>query len=181
MIELTMPKLGLTMDEGTIAEWHKNPGDSFREGEPLFAVETDKATLDVEAEYDGVLKELIVPVGGKVTVGAPIARIETSAVPAVARKTEYRREAEARTAEPVRVTPPVQPSGDARLKTSPAVRRRAREEGVDLNAIKGSGPGGRVVLRDLPAGVQTSASANVEPVAADPFRFRRCGVRSQRA
>ena len=201
MIELTMPKLGLTMDEGIIAEWHKRPGEPFQDGEPLFAVETDKATLDVEAETNGVLVELLVPVGGKVAVGTPIARIEQRGAAARARAAATPSGAGAPTVNPIAASsqmpaiaasfqtpsiaapsqtrsiaasfqtsaiaasPQSRSIAEGRLRTSPAVRRRGRELGIDLNAIRGSGPNGRIILRDLPAQPESAGASDAQRAA----------------
>lgn len=165
MIELTMPKLGLTMEEGIIAQWHKNAGETIREGEVLLSIETDKATLDVEAEHNGVLLEILVPAGGKAPVGAPIARVsgpgENPAAPQAA-------VVRAEDVQPVEVAPEVPscaPTASERVKASPAVRRRARELGIDPSTIRGSAPGGRVILRDLPLQPQPQEVTAAVPVA----------------
>ncbi|HSQ03773.1 MAG TPA: dihydrolipoamide acetyltransferase family protein [Burkholderiales bacterium] len=168
--DLTMPRLGLTMDEGVIAEWHKNPGERFQEGEPLFAVETDKATLDVEAETNGVLVEVLVAVGEKANVGVPIARVETAgetAPPKAAGTIPEPRVARVERAASASGTKPV---GEGRKRSSPAARRRGRELGIDLGALKGSGPDGRIILRDLPAGTASPEALRGRSIALSPMR-----------
>ena len=165
MIELTMPKLGLTMDEGVIAEWHKRSGESFQDGEPLFAVETDKATLDVEAETNGVLLEILVPVGGKVAIGTPIARIETGAMAALTPAATTPPNPGTPHAAPIAASNPSRPAAEDRLRTSPAVRHRARELGIDLKRIRGSGPNGRIILCDLPLQPEPASAAHTHHAA----------------
>src|SRR5262249_46543509 len=81
MVDVTMPRLSDSMEEGTIVEWLKAPGDRVARGEPLVEVETDKATIVYEAEEDGVLAELVVAAGGSAPLGAVIARIAVEATP----------------------------------------------------------------------------------------------------
>ena len=128
-----MPRLSDSMEEGTIASWLVEDGAAVTRGQEVVEVETDKATMPYEAEADGIL-HILVQAGETVPVGAPIAQIapEGVAVPA----------------------PPN--GGGARVSASPLARRIARELGVDLAALVGSGPNGRVVKRDVLAAQATS-------------------------
>ncbi len=138
---VTMPVLGLTMEEGTVAEWLKHEGDAVQKDEPLLTVEMDKGTVEVPAPSSGVLRRIIVPTGTTVAVRTLIAEIgepnETAA------------------AEPYRAE---------RLFVSPRARKRARDMGVDLSSLRGSGPHGRIMEADVLAAAPSAAT----PSAAAP-------------
>lgn len=160
-----VPKLGLTMDQVTVNRWLKEPGDAVRAGDPFVVVETDKAELDVEATEDGYLRQQAASPGEAVPVGAPLAVFTTSpdeSVPAgVAGK-----EGEPASLPPQAPSPRTSTPDDprtARYRASPAVRRRARELGIDLAAVAGSGPSGRIRLRDLDVPHPESASSAAAP------------------
>ncbi len=186
--QVTMPMLGLTMEEGTITEWLKQPGDTVAKEEPLFVVETDKSAVEVGAPASGVLSQIIVQVGQTVAVSAPIAviaqpgeAVEASPAPAAA-------SAPAPAATPVAAAPSAVASATApaaapraagdRLAVSPRARRVAGELGVDVTTVTGTGPDGRIVERDVraaaaaPAPASTSAPATgsgSERVVASPL------------
>src|ERR1700733_14483370 len=132
MAEVIMPRLSDSMEEGTIVRWLKQEGDAVTLGEPLAEVETDKATVTFEAEADGTL-EILVAEGETVALGALIARIG-DAVPSAPGA-----------AVPSAAAPASAGNGAERVKASPLARRMAREAGIDLNGLSGSGPGGRIV------------------------------------
>jgi pyruvate dehydrogenase E2 component (dihydrolipoamide acetyltransferase) len=170
---ITMPKLSDTMVEGTIARWKKKQGDTVETGDILAEVETDKATMEMEAFDDGVLKEIYVVDGGVAKVGEKIALVlaegETAdaAAAAPAPKAEAPvggPPAEAKAA-PAPTEAPAAPTG-ARVKASPLARKIATERGVSLDGIAGSGPGGRVVAKDVPE--KGAAPAAAAPPAAAP-------------
>jgi pyruvate dehydrogenase E2 component (dihydrolipoamide acetyltransferase) len=172
--EVIMPTLGLTMEEGTITEWLKQEGDLVAKDEPLFVVETDKAAMEVPAPASGVLSRIIAAVGATVAVREPIALIgdasqasapAATGVPSATAGTTTVAGAPAR-------APHRQP--DSRLRVSPAARRVARELGVDLNSLNGTGPEGRIVERDVravtsPSQAPTAASAADERIVASPL------------
>lgn len=152
-----VPKLGLTAEEVTIAKWLKNPGDPVTAGEPFVVVETDKAALDVEAPGDGFLSAQRVEEGGVIAVGAELAVFVSS-------RDEVGQGAQApvptAAEEPPGPAQPAVPAGAAsvpdalapgaeRHRASPAVRRRAMRQGIDLGAIRGTGPNGRIRMQDL--------------------------------
>jgi pyruvate dehydrogenase E2 component (dihydrolipoamide acetyltransferase) len=159
MIEITMPRLSDTMEEGTIARWHKRPGDPVAVGDVLVEIETDKATMDYEAYEAGTLVEILVPEGEIALIGAPIARLDngkaSSASPAHETDTAAHDDVAPVTSEPVTesVAPgpaPVETTEEAERRiASPLVRRLAREHGLDLRQVRGSGPGGRIIRADL--------------------------------
>ncbi|HEY5741974.1 MAG TPA: pyruvate dehydrogenase complex dihydrolipoamide acetyltransferase [Terrimicrobiaceae bacterium] len=160
---ITMPKLSDTMVEGTIARWKKKQGDAVETGDILAEVETDKATMEMEAFDDGVLKEIYVPDGGVAKVGEKIALVlaegESEAVeeaaPAPAPKAEQttgQKPPEGKSAGPASApaaSKAAAPSG-ARVKASPLAKKIAAERGLNLEGVEGSGPGGRVVAKDVP-------------------------------
>ena len=125
-IPVRMPKLGWTMEEGTVVQWHKKEGESVTEGEPLLEVETDKVNIDVESPASGILRAIKVGPDETVDVETVIAIIAAPDEPL----------------EPLRQKP-------GRVLASPAARRLAREHNLDLTEIKGSGPGGVACLQDV--------------------------------
>jgi pyruvate dehydrogenase E2 component (dihydrolipoamide acetyltransferase) len=146
-----MPKLGLTMEEGTVADWLKAVGDTVAQGEPLFLLETDKITLESEAPESGVLGQILVEAGTTVPTGTPVALILLAG--------EEMEEPPAPEEEP-EAAPPAPPS--AKVKATPVARRRAEQAGLDLSAIAGTGPGGRVTSKDVEAAKTQQAPGSVE-------------------
>jgi pyruvate dehydrogenase E2 component (dihydrolipoamide acetyltransferase) len=153
MPRVFMPKLTHDMEVGVLLEWHKQEGDEVRKGEPLFAVETDKATVDVEAGESGVLRGLRFAPGDEVPVGEVVGWIA-----APGEKTPPGADTERDPVAPSRgpVTPsrdPVAPSPRAsgRIVASPLAKRLAKEHGVDLGQLQGRGPHGRVTKADVEA------------------------------
>ncbi|HXB17153.1 MAG TPA: dihydrolipoamide acetyltransferase family protein [Solirubrobacteraceae bacterium] len=169
MAEIVMPRLSDTMEEGTILRWLKSDGETVSRGEELVEIETDKATMVYESDQEGPLT-LIAAEGDTLPVGTPIARVG-AATEDGDRKTGL---AEASPAAPGPATPvtaaapaPPEPRGDGatRVKASPLARRIASERGVDVAAIAGSGPGGRVVKADV-EGAQAGGAVPVPAPAA---------------
>lgn len=157
--ELVMPKLGLTMTEGVLAEWRVSPGQPFRSGDVLLVVETDKIASEVEADSDGVLIETTIPAGETVAVGTPIARWSADGAGAAPAPQPAEAAAVKAAATPVaanaRPLPaPVRANGE-RILSTPLARRRAEGLGVDLAAVAGSGPRGRIKVADVEAAAQT--------------------------
>ena len=153
MNQITMPKLSDTMLEGTLIKWHKKAGDKISVGDVIADVETDKATMEMEAFDDGLITELLIPEGGVVKVGQPIANLEGG------KKSVSKSATQSATAAstPAAATPlPTKPKASAsadgsRVKASPLAKKIALERGVDLSGVQGSGPGGRIVAADVPA------------------------------
>jgi pyruvate dehydrogenase E2 component (dihydrolipoamide acetyltransferase) len=158
--EVILPKLGQTMEEGAIIEWFKKEGDPVTRGDLLFSIESDKAVLEVEATARGFLRKILVPAGQVVpvlTVVALITRtadedisshIAPEAAVAVAQQPAKAHAAELAGPEPpVATSEPVQTTG--RIFASPRARKTAREQGVDLTLVAGSGPNGRIVEGDV--------------------------------
>jgi pyruvate dehydrogenase E2 component (dihydrolipoamide acetyltransferase) len=138
-VEIPMPKLSDSMEQATVLNWLKRPGDTAHRGEPLVEVETDKATVVYEAEHDGVLGDIVVDEGGTADLGAVIARLIVDGEGAL------------------RPRPPAITLSD-RPRATPVARRLAHQLGVSLAALEGSGPGGRIVRADVRA-----ASGPAEP------------------
>jgi len=175
MTDILMPALSPTMEEGTLAKWHVKQGDTVRSGDVIAEIETDKATMEVEAVDEGVVSAILVPEGSEgVKVNTPIARLagegESAAAPpaaappapkAEAPKVEAPKPAPA----PVPATAPPAPKAQdgGRIFASPLARRLAEQKGIDLSALKGSGPHGRIVKADVDAAQPGQARA---PAAA---------------
>ncbi|MDN3355391.1 dihydrolipoamide acetyltransferase family protein [Actinomadura sp. DC4] len=176
MSEILMPRLSDTMEEGVVSSWHKKPGDKVSAGDSLVDIETDKALMEYEAYEDGVLGEILVPEGGTAAIGTPIAVLVTDGAepaarpapaPAAPTAVTDNNDAAART-----VTAPAEAPADrngrSRPPSSPLARRLARESGVDLTALTGSGPGGRIVRADVEAAALDDAVMSTAPAAAPP-------------
>jgi pyruvate dehydrogenase E2 component (dihydrolipoyllysine-residue acetyltransferase) len=160
--DVKLPRLGQGMEAGTIVKWLKSEGDRVEKGEPLFEVDTDKATQEVEAEASGVLLKIAVE-SGEVPVGQTIAVIgeagETVAVEAPAEEAAPTPAPEPAVAEPAPFgARPAEQNGDKlstdadsgdRIKASPLARRIARERGIQLDSVRGTGPEGRIIAEDL--------------------------------
>jgi pyruvate dehydrogenase E2 component (dihydrolipoamide acetyltransferase) len=175
---VTMPVLGLTMESGTIVEWLKAEGELVTKDEPLFTVETDKAVVEAPAPASGILRAIFVPAGGSAPVRAPIAEIvapeemgaqpvgPAPASPEAASGAAPLPPAAAAPVTPVSspaapaaesASPAVSPAAPGRRFASPRARLRAREHGVDLATVVGSGQGGRILERDVLAAAAQSA------------------------
>jgi len=196
-INIQMPALSPTMEEGTLAKWLVKEGDTVSSGDLLAEIETDKATMEFEAVDEGVIGKILVPEGSdNVKVGTVIAVLveEGEAVPADAgpapKADAPKAEASAPKAEtqpahtPAPAATPVpapSASSGERVKASPLARRIAAQAGVDLNALKGSGPGGRIVKADVEgkAGTPTGAPQATAPAqtpAAVPVAAQDFGI-----
>ena len=173
---LVMPKLGLTMTEGAVAEWTIAPGTRFAAGDTLFVVESDKAAVEFDAPADGVLHQILVPIGTTVPVGTEIgtwsldgAAGEAATAAATVGDAPQAAPVPAAVASapaPVPAAPPGPPAGaSTRIIATPLARRRAAAAGVDLASVTPSGPRGRVVAADVEAAARRPAQA-VEPSAA---------------
>jgi pyruvate dehydrogenase E2 component (dihydrolipoamide acetyltransferase) len=174
-IELKMPALSPTMEQGTLAKWHVKVGDSVTSGSILAEIETDKATMEFEAIDEGVVTEILIAEGTEgVAVGTVIARIQGEDEEAPAPKAAPAKPAAVPAAPPAKTPAPAPAampakSGD-RVVASPLAKRIAEAKGVDLSAVKGSGPNGRIVKADLEGQAATTqkvaAAAAPAPTAA---------------
>jgi len=181
-VEVVMPKFGLTMQEGTIQQWFHAEGDSVTNGEALFEVETEKVLYEVESPADGVLATILYPVESVVPVGRVVAAIaaadeDPTEVASRYAKTMAPVEAPARaTATPPETRSPegVSSVGETaeasaapggRVVATPAARKLAKEKGLDLGSIGGTGPAGRITREDVEAALSRRASASPATVA----------------
>ncbi|MEI8309298.1 MAG: dihydrolipoamide acetyltransferase family protein [Verrucomicrobiota bacterium] len=177
MPDITMPKLSDTMNEGTLVKWLKKAGDKIEVGDILAEVETDKATMEMEAFDDGTLVEIIVPEGGVVKVGERLAVLDggsSPSKPAAAAPAAKPAAAPAQKVAAPKFVAPLTPkpraaalSGGPRAKASPLAKKIAMERGVDLSGVTGSGPGGRIVAADVPEnGAAPAARPSAPAVSA---------------
>jgi pyruvate dehydrogenase E2 component (dihydrolipoamide acetyltransferase) len=179
MIEIKMPRLSDTMEEGAISTWHKKPGDTVAVGDVLVEIETDKAVMEYEAYQGGTLAEILVPEGQNADIGAPIALLDdgtggpATAASAASAPTDSPERTQPTAPDPADSAPVAAPpaagaspangtangaangtsngtaNGAARQIASPLVRKLARENHLDLSDVTGSGPGGRIIRADL--------------------------------
>jgi pyruvate dehydrogenase E2 component (dihydrolipoamide acetyltransferase) len=180
--EIVMPRLSDSMEEGTILKWMKAVGDEVAVGDELAEIETDKANMVYEADAAGTLIEIVADEGDTLPIGEVIARVgEEGEAPsgngASAEKTgeaepEPEPEAEPEPEKEPRNeetgTVPSVPSGDGRVKASPIARRIAKEKGVDIGSLSGSGPGGRIVKADVENAVESGGAPAAAPAEAAP-------------
>jgi len=202
--EIKLPRLGQGMESGTIVKWLKSEGEPVEKGEPLYELDTDKVTQEVEADASGVLLKIAVQ-EGEVEVGRTIAVIgeegedvpagagdssdgaaaetvdeepeeEGSSAPAREAERERGREASADASEqPTEIKEPSPSRADGRVKASPLARRIARERGLELSEIRGTGPEGRIVAEDVeraataPAAAPAAAAAPPGEIEVEPL------------
>jgi pyruvate dehydrogenase E2 component (dihydrolipoamide acetyltransferase) len=162
--EIVMPRLSDTMEEGTVLRWLKRDGEHVRRGEELVEIETDKAAMVYESDQEGVL-QIAASEGDTLAVGATIAHVGEGAGGAEAPSAEAPAIVEA--APPV-TEAAVRREPEDRVKASPLARRVARESGVDLHTLTGTGPGGRIIKADVQAvGVPAPAQAEAPTTLAE--------------
>ncbi|GJQ20673.1 MAG: dihydrolipoamide acetyltransferase component of pyruvate dehydrogenase complex [Bacteroidia bacterium] len=163
--KVMMPKLSDTMDEGKILKWLRKEGEKVKQGEPLVEIESDKADMELEAYDSGILRKIVVPDGGKAPIGALIGIIGEADedIKGLLEENETPKKDEATKAPEKAVSAPEPsktPEGkepkpqderktDGRLKASPLARKIAQERGIRLDTVRGSGPQGRIIKRDL--------------------------------
>ncbi len=183
--DFVMPKLGLTMTEGTIARWDVAPGKSFAQGDIILVVETDKIAYDVEAPAPGLLQEVLVAAGNAVPVGTPIGRWDVGDIkisldaPEVVAAAEPVPAAPQAAAEALPATAPAtKPQARAdgsRTLATPFARRLARQGGIDLRGLDGSGPRGRIKAADVERAIAAKGAAP-HPPAAQPSEVSRAAA-----
>jgi pyruvate dehydrogenase E2 component (dihydrolipoamide acetyltransferase) len=172
-----MPKLSDTMTEGTVVKWRKAVGEPVGIGDVIAEIETDKAVMELEAFDDGTLKEIYVNEGGKARIGEKLALLlaageSVSRYDGEAVKAGKARLVAASSSQPT--SPPVEvgkanaPISGNRAKASPLAKRIAGAKGVDLGLIQGSGPGGRIVTRDVESTATIPASMPTAPIPVMP-------------
>lgn len=172
-VEIILPVLGETMDEGTIVKWLVNVGQSVEKGAPLYQVETDKAVLDVEAPASGVLVKILCEAGSKVHVlsvvgllaapGEDVSAIQAPSAASVEQRPAPTSAVDVPTAVTLGGTRAVTAPG--RIFASPRARKMAAARGVDLPRVQGSGPGGRIVEKDVQAHLEAVSGPAATPVA----------------
>jgi pyruvate dehydrogenase E2 component (dihydrolipoamide acetyltransferase) len=169
MTDVVMPRLSDTMEEGTVLRWLKQDGEHVRRGEELVEIETDKASMTYESDCEGVL-QTVASEGDTLAVGEPIARIEEpdgegppSTQPILVEEAPPAVVEEAPQPSMPDTPPPPAPHRGDRVKASPLARRIARETGVDLQTLAGSGAGGRIVKADVEA-----SAGPASPIPAAP-------------
>lgn len=176
MTEVIMPKMGDGMEEGTLLEWLKKDGDAVKSGEVIGTIQTDKATLELESPGSGTLTGFLITAGETVPVGRPIAAILKAGESLPADWGSGSRAMPTVIAEPVKEavgaaassSPAMPPLAAGRIKASPLAKRIAAEKGLDLAAIVGTGPGGRIVERDVLSAEPSRAPATPSvPLAGD--------------
>jgi pyruvate dehydrogenase E2 component (dihydrolipoamide acetyltransferase) len=196
MTNITMPALSPTMEEGNLAKWHVKAGDHIEPGQIIAEIETDKATMEVEAVDEGVIAEILVPEGAQgVKVNTPIATLKGDAQSppplggagaggggrAEQGASANTAPVQASTPTPSPDRPPTPPPqggrGNARTIASPLARRLAEQGGIDLSGLRGSGPNGRIVKSDIEAALrapraqqapQPESRALTQPAAPQP-------------
>ena len=165
--EIKLPRLGQGMESGTIVKWLKSEGDSVKKGEPLYELDTDKVTQEVEADASGVLLKIAIA-EGEVEVGKTIAVIGEQGEEVAAEPEVEGPKAEAREEAPAPIQAVQARDGrtreGGRIKASPLARRIARERGIELASLQGTGPEGRIVAEDVERAAAAPASA--APIAA---------------
>jgi pyruvate dehydrogenase E2 component (dihydrolipoamide acetyltransferase) len=177
-VDVVMPQMGESIFEGTITKWLKKPGDKVERDEPLFEISTDKVDAEIPSPSAGVLKEIKIPEGKTVPIQTVVAVIDgagsAASAPAPARTpapapaaTKPAAPAPAAVVSPVSssVSPaPAAGTGTERIHSSPLVRRLAKEHGVDLASLEGSGAGGRITKQDMEAAI--AAQSSTAPASA---------------
>ena len=189
MTDILMPALSPTMEEGVLAKWHVKVGDTVSAGDVIAEIETDKATMEVEAVDEGEVLEILVEAGTEgVKVNTPIARLAgDDAAPAPKKaepakdeakaepKPEPKPEAGADKAATPKATPAPAKDGE-RIFASPLARRLAKDAGLDLKSLKGTGPHGRIVKADVESagkgGTAKSASASATATVGEPRKVQ---------
>jgi pyruvate dehydrogenase E2 component (dihydrolipoyllysine-residue acetyltransferase) len=196
-VDVMMPQMGESIFEGTITKWLKKPGDKIERDEPLFEISTDKVDAEIPAPAAGVLKEIKVTEGQTVPIQTIVAVIDatgaSAAAPAAAPSAPApaKQEAPKRAAAPSAAPPPAAKPAPAaapvapekhgngdKIRSSPLVRRIAREHAIDLSQVPGTGAGGRVSKDDILAAVEGGAHPATAPAGAPPAKPAAAGVPS---
>ena len=180
-VDVIMPQMGESIFEGTITKWLKKAGDKIERDEPLFEISTDKVDAEIPSPSAGVLKEIKVTEGQTVPIQTIVAVIDADGAGAVSAAPAKAEAAKPAPAAPVAAKPsvpasapvaapsaaPVSASGD-RVRSSPLVRKIARENNIDVAQVPGTGAGGRVSKQDILGAVESGAGSGARPVATPP-------------
>jgi pyruvate dehydrogenase E2 component (dihydrolipoamide acetyltransferase) len=174
---ILMPKLGLTMTEGLLASWRVGPGDMVASGDVLFVIETEKIATEIEAERAGRIGDILVPEGETVPVGATLATWAdgAAAVSKASASASAKAVPEAASPPPAASVPPAALPGRStgaasRIIATPLARRVARQKGLALDGVTGSGPHGRIKIRDVEAALASGVTAPRSGGSAQPQR-----------
>jgi len=212
--KVIMPKLSPTMEEGQISRWLKKEGDKVSMGEPLAEIDTDKATMEMQALANGVLRRILINEGQSAPLGQTIAVIAEpnediesllAEAPAPAKQEQEKQEQPKPQEQPAPSPPPPQAkaaaaaassgaaprsvdngqpraavSDSARLIVSPLAARMAADAGIDLRSLQGSGPGGRIIKRDIEAAISQPKAAPAYPRAVEPGQLPQIGASAYR-
>ncbi|HXT10853.1 MAG TPA: dihydrolipoamide acetyltransferase family protein [Candidatus Angelobacter sp.] len=169
---IEMPKLSDTMTEGTVVKWRKNVGDKVAVGEVIAEIETDKAVMELEAFDDGVLGQIYISEGGKAKIGEKLAVLlgKGESVPPKNSQTNAPEKPRAAVPKDTSQKPALEmaPTGAGRVKASPLAKRIAVAKGLSLANLKGTGPGGRIIARDVESAVAPSAAPAPQTPMASP-------------
>ena len=171
--EVLMPQLGLTMEEGTVSQWIKHEGDAVKAGDVIVEITTDKLTNEVQSEHDGVLLKIVAQEGEDIPVKGLLAYIgqpgeAVGGAPAAPAAAAPAAVAAPAAAAPAAAPAPVAAVGGARIRISPLARKTAAKLGVNYAGLTGSGPSGRIVLKDILAASEAQKSAPAAAPAAAP-------------
>lgn len=168
-IKVTMPKLGLTMEEGMIVEWKKKEGEKIKKGEILFVIETEKVTFEVEAPESGILGKIVAKIGDVLPVGRLVAYIlqagekvsDIPKIPLESKETKVMETAAIEKAAAVteRLEVP------AEVKISPVARKMAKKHNIDITTVRGTGPGGRIIGEDIQLAIEKSKETAIHPAS----------------
>ena len=174
-VEVVMPKFGLTMTEGTIQQWFKSEGDTIKNGEALFEVETEKVLYEVEAPADGTVAKLLYAIEAVVGVGLPVAIIAEAGEEVAEVAARYADAAAAPVAAPpepapvaASTAPPAAEEKRGRVPVTPAARKLAKEHNIDLSGVTGTGPRGRITREDVQKIIDSGGQAAPPPAPAAP-------------
>ncbi len=175
LIAQEIPKVGLVMEAVKVVRWLKNVGDGVTAGEPLLEVETEKSVVEIEAAATGRLKQILVQEGGEATVGDRVAWIESAEAQGAGTTAAAARAADLKTIALPSPAAAMAPRAAERMRSTPVARKLAAERGIELGAISGSGPGGRVQLDDVQ---RVLAARSPEPAAQPLSTMRRALARA---
>jgi pyruvate dehydrogenase E2 component (dihydrolipoamide acetyltransferase) len=162
--EVKLPRLGQGMESGTVTKWLKNEGDAVAKGEPLYEIDTDKVTQEVESDFAGVLLKIALregeaPVGQTIAfIGEPGEEVAAPSEPEPEPAPQPEKVSAAAVSDTPVAAPPAPATSNGRVKASPLARRLARERGIDIATLRGTGPDGRIVARDV-EGAQAAPAA----------------------
>jgi len=176
---INMPKLGFDMAEGTLVRWVKQIGENINKGDVLAEIETDKATVEVESPASGVVLQQIVDEGSVVPVNAPIAivgeageKVDAPAAAAAPQKEEKAEAAPPSTPAAASTPQASAPADNGHVKASPLAKKIAKENNINLANVQGTGPGGRIVRKDVEAALSSGAiSAPGRPMPQPTYQI----------